>query len=143
MALERVIVLRGTPEHDEQNSASVGTITPGMLIEINAGQWRPHATAGADATAVFALERDELGKDIDVNYAVGDFVKAGYFHQGDRVNALIASGQDISEGEYLESAGDGTLRAFAAGTIVGQAAEAIVATALTRLAVIVTGTPGG
>jgi hypothetical protein len=136
MAEERVIVLRGAPEIDEQNVASAA-ITPGHLIEIDSNEWRPHGTAAGAAAKVFALERDELGKDIDEAYAIGDYVKAGYFHQGDRVNALVASGQTITEGEFLESAGDGTLRAFGSGVIVATAAEDATTTALTRVAAIV------
>ena len=108
MASARV-ALRGSPEVDEQTSASAA-ITPGDLIEIDTGQWRRHASAGLNATKTFALERDESGDGIDVDYAIDDAVKAGYFSPGQRVNAFIASGQTLSEGMFLESAGDGTLR---------------------------------
>ncbi len=110
MASARV-ALRGSPEVDEQTSASAA-FTPGDLIEIDTGQWRRHANAGLNAAAAFALERDETGDGIDVDYVLNDAVKAGYFAPGMRVNAFIASGQDLSEGEFLESAGDGTLRAL-------------------------------
>lgn len=124
MASERVIVLRGTPEIDEQNTASEA-ITPGMLIDISTGQWVPHGNAAVGA-AVFALERDELGKDIDDAYAADDYVKAGYFHKGDRVNALVASGEDIAEGAQMEAGGSGLLvEGTTAGQVVGVAAEAI------------------
>jgi hypothetical protein len=126
------IVLRGEPIVDEQQAASTA-ITPGHLIEKNNGQWRPHATAAGAGAAIFALERDELGNDIDTAYASGDYVKAAYPAKGDRINALIASGQDLHDGDQLESAGDGTLRALSGTNPVARSAEDSGAvTALTR-----------
>jgi len=108
-----VIALRGEPIVDEQNAASEA-ITPGMLCQPNLpalGQVRKHATAAANAAPVFALERDEMGKTIDTAYAIGDRVKLGRFAPGDGVNALVGAGQTLTGVEFLESAGDGTLRA--------------------------------
>lgn len=117
----KVIALRGEPTVDEQNTASEA-ITPGMLIEINAGQWRKHATAAGNSERAFALERDEMGKDIDTAYASGDRVKAGFFSKGQKVNALVATGVALVEGEtYLESAGNGLLRIAAVNAATSQA----------------------
>lgn len=125
MANERVIVLRGTPTIDEQNVCGATAITPGMLIDISSGAWVPHGDAAVGAV-VFALERDELGDDIDDAYAEDDRVKAGYFHVGERVNALVASGEVIAEGAQVEAAGGGLLAAGTTATqIVGVAAEDI------------------
>jgi len=134
----QVIALRGTPIVDEQLTASA-VFTPGDLIEVDTGQWRRHANAGLNASPIFALERDELGEGIGlgtasaVDYAASDRVKAGFFAPGMRVNAFIPSGQNVSIGDYLESAGDGTLRALVTDaatddtqreSVVAQAAEA-------------------
>lgn len=108
----KAVVLRGLPEYDEQDTASEA-ITPGHLIQMSSGQWRKHANAGLNAAAIFAAERDELGNDMDVAYASGDRVKAVFPYKGCRINALIASGQNLTKGTYLESAGNGTLRALA------------------------------
>ena len=144
MALDRVVALNGTPTIDEQLSASAA-ITPGNLVEVDTGQWRRHANAGLNAAASFALERDELGNDFDVDYAASDLVKVGRFRPGDKVNALIASGQNLVIGEFVESAGDGTLRTLTTDSatddtqrvsVVGQSAEASGAVVvLTRHAV--------
>lgn len=111
----KVIALRGTPMVDEQFDASAA-ITPGHLIELfdvsGVGEWRKHGTAAANTAKAFALERDELGKEITVAYATNDKVKAGFFAPGMMVNALIASGQNLNVGDFLESAGNGTLRAL-------------------------------
>lgn len=125
MANERVIVLRGTPTIDEQNLCGATAITPGMLIDISTGAWVPHPDSAVGAV-VFALERDELGNDIDTDYVETDVVKAGYFHMGERANALVASGETISEGDQLEAGASGLLvGGTTAGQIVGVAAEDI------------------
>lgn len=132
----KVISLRGEPIIDEQNTASEA-ITPGHLIEINSGQWRKHASSGGAAAAIFALERDEIGKEITVAYAANDYVKAGYFAPGDRVNALIPSGQNVAEGAELESDGAGRLKAGTTKPVARAAAASGAVTADTRLAVII------
>ena len=147
----KVIALRGEPVVDEALSASAA-ITPGDLIQVNTGQWRRHANAGLNASPIFALERDEQGKEIDAtagDYAASDRVKAGFFHPGQRVNAFVPSGANVSIGDYLESAGDGTLRALTTDaatddtrrvSVVAQAAEASGAVLVkTRLKVWIAG----
>ncbi len=139
----KVIAVRGTPVVDEQFDAGEA-ITPGHLIDFNTdtpAEWVKHAGAGLNASPTFALERDELGKEISVAYAENDRVKAGFFNSGDVVNALVASGQTLAVGAWLESAGDGTLRAIEEdaatdddqrNAIVGRSAEPVTALALTR-----------
>ena len=110
---KRVIKLLGEPIQNEDAKAAEA-ITPGHLMAQNAsGDWIKHASASTKTPAIFALEREEMGADIDDAYAIGDTVKAGHFHAGTRVNALIASGQDLDVGELLDSAGNGTLKATA------------------------------
>ena len=111
MASKR-IALRGSPAVDEQEVSSEA-ITPGHLIELSSGAWIKHGDAGLNAAPIFALERDEMGDTIEDDYASGDTVKSGRFSSAMKVNALIASGQNLSKGAYLESAGNGTLRALA------------------------------
>lgn len=132
----KVTVLRGEPIVDEQNTASEAFL-PGHLIEKNAGQWRKHATATGRAAAVFALERDELGKGIDVPYAANDRVKAGYFKPGERVNAILGSGEDVAEDDLLESDGAGRLTAGTTNPIARAAAASGALTEDTRVPVII------
>jgi len=136
----KVIAVRGEPIVDEQLNAGEA-VTPGHLIDISSGAWIKHAGAGLNASPTFALERDEQGSEITVAYASGDRLKAGFFRPGDVVNALVASGQTLAVGAWLESAGDGTLRAIAEdaatdddqrNAIVARSKEAVTATALTR-----------
>lgn len=143
----KVVALRGEPLVDEQNSASQADILPGMLIEIDTGQWRKHAGAGLNAAPWFALERDEMGSDIDTAYASGDYVKAGFFSKGMRVNILVPIGQTLVKGDKMESNGDGTLRKAVADaatdttqriSVVAEMAEAVSLTAaVTRAKAII------
>lgn len=96
----RVIALLGCPEVDEQESA-LDAITPGDLIELTTTGFRKNTADGEVVAAIFGLERDELGRDIDQPYAIGDKVKAGSFDPGDRVYAFLASGENVTKGQYL------------------------------------------
>jgi hypothetical protein len=104
-----------------------GTITPGHLIKQNSsGLLVVHATAGGFAERIFAVENDLNGKEIDDNYLVNDYVQSEIYRPGDEVLAfVVASGSAIVVGDYLESAGDGSLRKLASGTPLATAIEAV------------------
>lgn len=121
--LRRTIALLGCPVLNEDGAASEA-ITPGHLVKGVTSIAKQTATTG-DLSRTFALERDEMGKGISTAYAIGDYVKVGAFHAGCHVYAIIASGQNIAADQYLESAGNGTLRAIASGARLGRALEAV------------------
>jgi hypothetical protein len=127
-----VITLKGDPFISEEGQCTEA-ITPGHLVA-GVTSITKHATANGPGRT-YALERDELGKEISVAYASGDTVKVGSFTPGSRVYAFVASGQTITAGSYLGSAGDGTLKAWASGPYLARALEAVTATALTRIRV--------
>lgn len=108
----RVIALLGEPTIGPDEDKAAEAITPGNLLNWDgSGDLIKHDVAGGRAEPIFALERDEMGKDIDQPYAVGDAVKVGAFAKGMRVLAIVAAGAPaIAKGDWLESAGDGTLR---------------------------------
>lgn len=125
----RVIALNG-PILQTEDWAAAEAITPGMLVSRNTSNLLiKHATAGGYAPRDFAMERDEMGKDIDAPYAVGDTVKVGHFTTGHRVNAIIASGVNAAVNSLLESAGDGTLRVRTSGVAVAMSLQAVNNTA--------------
>lgn len=137
--MANVINLRGEPIIDEQLDAEV-EIVPGSLIEVNPSteKLRLQSTAGGPAEALFALERDELGNDIDTAYAIGDRVKTGRYAPGMGVLAFIPSGQNITKGSTLEPAGSGNLRVLASGTPIARADEDSGAvTERTRIKVVI------
>lgn len=122
----KAIVLLGQPVLNEDGAAATA-ITPGHLVS---GVTTIHkfGTAAAAAARTFALERDELGKEITVDYATNDYVKVGSFAPGQRVYAWLASGQNVAADSFLEAAGAGQLRAYSAGVRIGRALEAVNAT---------------
>lgn len=128
---KKTILLLGQPIYNEDGAAAEA-ITPGMLVA-GITSLTKYATAGGAAACAFALERDELGKGIDDDYAIGDTVKVGVFGKGSHVYALIPSGQNIAADQRLEAgATPGMLRAFGSGVIIGRALEAVNALAVTK-----------
>ncbi len=140
MALKRVITLLGNP-HINEDGVATAVIKPGYLVD-GVATVAAHASAGAACPRTFALERTELGAGIDntyqvlgtisSDYAIGDTVKIGSFKPGERVLAWIASGQNITVNARLESAGDGTLKVYSAGVIIGRALESVSALSVVR-----------
>lgn len=88
-------------------------ITPGMLIEPAASGttigWNKASSATALLQKVVALENVTANKGIEDDYAIGDTVRAAYFWSGFVFQGIVASGQDISVGERMESQGTGLL----------------------------------
>lgn len=100
-------------------------IIPGSLVElISTNKVQKHATAAGKHSFMFALEDELQGKGINDNYAAGDKVQVWVAGRGDIVNALLQDEANITIGTYLESAGEGRLKAFGSGVIVGVAVEA-------------------
>lgn len=116
MARHRVIALAGgSPAVYDQGDAGEQLI-PGHLLAVSGAMIVRHFTAGAFAGRNFALERSEMGRDIDTVYAVGDRVKIGAFHQGQVVHALVPSGAAIVQGTLLQSNGLGCFIPWVGGT---------------------------
>ncbi len=122
---KRSVIQKGCPEINEAGVASA-QVNPGYLVKGVSTIAHQTATTGQRAFAL-ALEREELGKGIDGTYAPsggagnyyyasGERVKVGVFGKGMQAIVYVASGQNISEDDYLASAGDGT---FAETSTVG------------------------
>lgn len=133
---KRKVVLRGHPVQNEDGVANA-TIYPGYLVK-GVSTVAPHSTAGGAAAVAIAVEKNEFGTGIDATYvgtgvgdyfyASGEVVKVGVFSGGQRFVGLLNSGQVIAEDGFLESAGDGTFRAYGSGVILARALEAVTAT---------------
>ena len=123
------IILKGDPIRKEELAASV--ITPGDVVEFtSADTLQRHGTAGANAAPRFAVEEDFVGDEITDNYAAGDRVQYVVARQGDELYALLASGQNVAKGAFLESAGDGLLQAYTNQSGANIFPNAIVCSAL-------------
>ena len=110
-------------------------ITPGHLIEYGGtNDIQKHSTDGGFAIKAFALENDLVGDDLDDAYATGEAVQFGVCAPGTEINAILADNQTVAVGEFLVSAGDGTLReatSDAAGVYVAVALEAVTTSGAT------------
>lgn len=126
----KTITLKGTPVREELVAA--GTITPGFLCErTSSGTVQAHSTAGGNCSAMFALEDDLQGNGITDDYSAADLVQLGNYRNGDWVYALLANGENASNGDFLESQGDGYLRVVDADASVGAiAVKSVVAQAM-------------
>ena len=109
----------GGPRTVINDMGAKAAITPGHLVErVNTAgvwQWQKHSTAAGAAQHAVAVDASMLNKGVDDDYAINDLVEVVEGTTGTNFWMLIASGQNIAYGDNLESAGDGTLRAYAAG----------------------------
>lgn len=111
-------------------------ITPGHLIELmSTDKVRVHANAAQNAIPMFALEDDHQGNGIDDAYAAAARVKFVYPTRGDVIYALLADGQTAAIGDFLESAGDGTLQVHAEDIAESAEAQTIYTMAIVAQAI--------
>lgn len=120
--------------------AAKAEVTPGHLVErVNTAgvwQWQKHSTAAGSGSPAVATEQSMLNKGVDDVYAAGDLMEVSIGKSGTNFWMFIPSGQNISYGAKLESAGDGTLRAVSGSFPLFVALESPGAvTALTRIRV--------
>lgn len=132
--MARTIIVKGDPIQFE--AAAAAALNPGDLLEVTStGAVQKHSTASSNAERAFARENDIIGGDTATAYASGDNVLYAVTRSGDVVYARVAAGASaIAIGDYVESAGDGTLQkvATAAATadtkrasVIGVALEAV------------------
>ena len=99
-------------EYRQEEAYASGTITPGMLIELDSsGYVKAHATEGGYGERAFAVEDALQGKTVSDNYTTTnpDLVTYILPTKGACVNALLKAGYNYTIGTELISAGDGTL----------------------------------
>ena len=113
-------------------------LTPGFLVERNNTggviRWQLATTDVAGPPAV-ATDQSMLNKGVDDNYAIGDLVEVSILHKGATAWMFVASGQNISAGNLLGSAGDGTLKTGATVARFTALENKPTVTALTRIRV--------
>ena len=105
----KTITLLGDGVRKEARAS--GAIYPGSLLRrASATQFAVHNVAGGNAAKMFAVEDDLQGRTIDTAYTSGDRMLGAVFQPGDEVLALLAEGENVAIGDFLESSGDGYLR---------------------------------
>lgn len=124
----------GGPIQKENYYTAGAVITPGDDIERytdgadGAQKWRRKTSATEAEPVIIALEK--FNRPITEDYAVGDQVNAGFPGHGSELYCWIETGQDIQNGEKLQSNGaNGTFKSaavttLAANTVRGRSMEA-------------------
>jgi hypothetical protein len=108
---KNTIMLKNYLNVFEEYKAVTATIYPGCLVELtSAEKVKLHATAGGNALPMFAIEDALQGKGIDDAFAADDTVRCWIPTRGDVVYGILADGQTIVKGEFVESNGAGYLR---------------------------------
>ena len=117
MAYKTIKVLWANPQHQKELTATAVAIYPGYLVErTSAGAVQAHSNAGQNAAKMFAIEDELQGKEIADAYGVSALIQFGVFSSGDEVLCVLKDGENISIGEFVESAGDGQVQAHAASS---------------------------
>lgn len=108
-----------------EEALAAEAISPGHLIEENSdGEYKKHDSSGGAAMRLVA-EIDALqGNTLEDDYAADDLVSANVELPGNEVQMFLAAGENVSIGDDLESAGDGTLQAYTSGEKIAKAREA-------------------
>jgi len=121
-----VIILKGDPIINEEATATEAII-PGHLTEYTSAGTLQKNTQVANQSVMVALERDELGKDIDQAYAALDVVKHAVLKPGDRFYGWLASGHNVALGDYLAPQTGGLMGKTSVSTTlrIAQALEAV------------------
>lgn len=108
--------------------AASEAITPGMLIERfnNAGIVRFRKNTQTDkAGSIYALDHSMANKGYTDDYAANDLVEAGIGVAGTTMWAIIGSGANIANGDFLGNAGNGKLKAVGSGVAIAIANETV------------------
>ncbi len=102
-----------TGEFARKERPAAAAITPGHLVEIDSsGEYAIHSTAAGPHSKAFAVEDSLQGNAVGDDYAAADRVQVNVQVTGNEVWAWLDVDEDITIGDFLESAGDGTLQAL-------------------------------
>lgn len=122
-------------------------LTPGHLLELRSdGKVQKHSNEDKNAVPLFAQEDELQGKTISDEYAQHDPVQVWVPTRGDQVYALLKANEEVDIGDYLVSAGDGTLKKYNPSVhsdtdevhplkIVGQALTAVNESTVERIVI--------
>lgn len=115
----------------EEGTLTAVEVDPGMLLErTSAGTFQAHSTEGGPAEVLVCVEDEGQGNEVSDSYSASSRVVFIAARKGD-VFALKMTDTDssgrckISQGEFLESNGDGYLRSWSAATGVVDSASAL------------------
>ena len=117
------IILKDYSSVREEFTATAVVIIPGTLLEeTSAGLVQVHSGASNPVLPMFALEDEAQGNGIDASYLVSNKVQAWIPQRGDEVQAVLADGENVVIGDFLESNGAGYLQKWVADAVVSAGA---------------------
>lgn len=120
------IYLAGPCEFDDSFVCSED-VKPGMHLELHVvsgkRKWRKCSSATEAHQMAIALDFPLVNIGISDTYVAGDQVRVGIMGSGAFFNGLMASGEDIAEGEYISPKGDGLFKGATTTTAAGNVAR--------------------
>jgi hypothetical protein len=97
----------------EEYTATAVAIYPGYLLELaSATTVQAHSTAGGPVMPMVALEDELQGNDLNTVYAVSTIINCWIPTRGDKGYLVLADGENVSVGDFLESGGNGTVKKY-------------------------------
>lgn len=129
MALEKQVILRGAsivgaviPEEEEV--AGEAGILPGhaLAYDVDPAAMVRHG-GGVPSPRMIALERDEIGKDLEVAYPEGDTLKKAPLVSGCTFNMVVAASQDLAKGDDVVLVAGGEVAAGSGANVIGTMEE--------------------
>lgn len=85
-------------------------ILPGMLLALRSdGKVQAHGVASGKHPSLFALEDELQGRTVADKYGANERVQITAAIPGEQIQGILKAGQNVAVGDYLVSAGDGTL----------------------------------
>ena len=121
---KRTIINQGRPIILDEDKAATA-LTPGYLVDYDANGYKLQSTASKNVPKTVVIERDEINKDIDAAYAIGDQVKVAAFGGGMRALLCIPSGSNVAKGDGLSPDGYGRVVAASSNPWLCRAVEAV------------------
>jgi hypothetical protein len=137
VASNNTILLRGDQHRwHEEKYANDASVKPGYMIELRSDdKVQAHSTRGGKTQRWFAKEdyirggvREGTLQDGSSYYAAGDLVLIHRAQPGDLMNAVLKVGENVSEGDWAISYGDGTVAKAASVNLANNLADSATVT---------------
>jgi len=120
----RRIHIKGPYRQEEANAAAASSVYPGMLVLRDSnGDVNVHNTEGGYAERAVAAEDALQGDVVSTVYTAENILTFLLLVPGSEFYGLLASGENVSDGDKVVSGGDGTFVAesnVSSGTTVRQ-----------------------
>jgi hypothetical protein len=104
---------------------------PGYMVEMfndtsvtpNRLAWRKASAAAGQASMFVLLERDILNVELGAAYPSGELAQVAGLLIGTKWWGWVNSGQNITQGDYVQNNGDGTMKSATATTAAANVAK--------------------